>query len=59
MRTVNAAGVVGQDRVMTIVVDQDTRRPVVRIVDEATQEVVQQIPAEYVLQLARNLRSTH
>ncbi|MBI1754591.1 MAG: flagellar protein FlaG [Acidobacteria bacterium] len=57
VRTVNATGIVGQDRVMTIVIDQDTRRPVIRIVDEGTQEVVRQIPAEYVLQLARNLRS--
>jgi flagellar protein FlaG len=36
-------------------VDQGSRRPVLRVVDRETKEVVLQLPAEYVLRLAEDL----
>ena len=36
-------------------VDQELGRPIVRVVDRSTQEVIRQIPNEVVLRLARNL----
>jgi uncharacterized FlaG/YvyC family protein len=37
------------------VVDRASRRAIVRIVDKQTHEVINQIPAEYVLRLAEEL----
>ncbi len=54
--TVNASGVLGRNQ-LVISIDSQTHRIVVRIEDRETHEVVQQIPPEYVLRLAENLRS--
>jgi uncharacterized FlaG/YvyC family protein len=35
--------------------DRDTGRPIIRIVDRGTREVIQQIPPEYVLSVAKEL----
>jgi uncharacterized FlaG/YvyC family protein len=46
----------GQDNELTFVLDRQTRKPVVRIVNRQTNEVVRQIPPESVLRLAEDLR---
>ena len=46
----------GPARELTIVLDQKTHRPLVRIVDKVTGEVVQQIPSEYVLRMAQEAK---
>lgn len=46
----------GQNNELTFGLDRETRKPVVRIVDRKTNEVVRQIPAEAVLQLAEDLK---
>ena len=46
----------GDSRELTIVLDAKTRRPLVRIVDKETGEVVQQIPSEYVLRMAQEAK---
>ena len=46
----------GPTRELTIALDPKTRRPLVRIVDKATGEVVQQIPSEYVLRMAQEAK---
>jgi uncharacterized FlaG/YvyC family protein len=51
VQTLNEAGYVGEGREVTFSVDSATKRPVIKVVDTATKEVVQQWPAEYVLQL--------
>jgi len=38
-------------------VDRQTRRPIIRVEDRDTHEVVLQLPPEYVLRLADSLRS--
>ena len=61
VKAVNAAGLLGQDNLgqdneLTFVLDRSTRRAVVRIVNRETREVVDQIPNEYVLRMAEELK---
>lgn len=56
VRTVNAAEMLGQDNELSFLLDQETQRPILRIINRKTKEVVQQLPPEYVLQLARDAR---
>jgi len=51
----NEARVFGQKSELTFSLDRETRRPVMKIIDRETQEVIQQIPPEYVLRLAEDL----
>ena len=55
IRAVNAAELFGHDNELTFIVDRMTRRAVVRIVNRETREVVDQIPAEYVLRMAEEI----
>ncbi|MBI3679871.1 MAG: flagellar protein FlaG [Acidobacteria bacterium] len=57
VRAVNGAEVFGGNHELTFVMDRDTRRPVLKIVDRRTHEVITQIPPDYVLRLARQLES--
>jgi flagellar protein FlaG len=52
VQTLNDSGYAGAGREVTISLDQATRRPVIKVVDTATNEVIQQWPTQYVLQLA-------
>lgn len=52
---VNEARIFGDKSELTFSVDRDTRRPVMKIIDRETKEVIQQIPPEYVLRLAEEL----
>jgi flagellar protein FlaG len=53
-QSVNESGVLGQNQ-LVFALDRETHRPVIRVVDRTTQQVITQIPPEYVLQLAQNL----
>ncbi|HVX67181.1 MAG TPA: flagellar protein FlaG [Bryobacteraceae bacterium] len=57
VKALNAVEYFDQNSELTFIVDRETRRPVVRIVDKQTNEVIRQIPPEYVLQLAEELKS--
>jgi len=52
VKAVNAAELFGQDNELTFVLDHATRKAIVRIINRQTGEVVEQIPAEYVLRMA-------
>jgi uncharacterized FlaG/YvyC family protein len=52
---VNASDKLGDKNELTFSLDRRTRRPVVKIVNRVTNEVVQQIPNEEVLRLAESL----
>jgi len=52
VQTLNQIRYAGDGREVTISLDQATRRPVVKVVETATNEVIQQWPTQYVLQLA-------
>ncbi len=54
VKAVNESGVLGRNQ-LVLSVDSQTHRPIIRIEDRETHELVQQIPPEYVLQLAENL----
>jgi flagellar protein FlaG len=52
VKRLNEAGYAGEGKEITFSIDRTTRLPVVKVVDTNTKEVLQQWPAEYVLQLA-------
>jgi FlaG protein len=54
-RSINASGYLGQNQIV-FVMDRGTHRAIMRIVDRVTNEVVLQLPPEYVLQLAKELK---
>jgi flagellar protein FlaG len=56
VKAVNGSELFGQDNELTFVMDRNTRRAVVRIVNRKTREVIQQIPAEYVLRMAEEYK---
>jgi uncharacterized FlaG/YvyC family protein len=52
---VNKSELMGEGRQLTFSRDPQTRRPVIQIIDQSTGEVIDQIPAETLLQLAQRL----
>jgi len=56
VRTVNGAELFGQDNELTFLLDRETRRPILRIVSRKPNEVIRQVPPEYVLRLAEEMR---
>jgi flagellar protein FlaG len=55
VKAVNQAELFGSGSELTFAMDRDSRRPIIRIVDRATKEVIRQVPAEYVLRMAEDL----
>ncbi len=49
---VNSSGLLGQNREVTFAVDPGTHKSVIKVVDVNTNEVIDQWPPEYLLQLA-------
>ena len=56
VKAINESELFGQQNELTFALDRETRRPVVRIVDRQTNEVVRQIPPETVLRVAEDLK---
>jgi uncharacterized FlaG/YvyC family protein len=54
-KTINQSGVLGEQNDLVFVVDRATHRAIMRVVNRQTQEIVMQLPPEYVLNLAANL----
>jgi uncharacterized FlaG/YvyC family protein len=52
VQTVNDAGYLGSGREVTFSVDQATKVPIVKVIDTASNEVIEQWPPEYLLQFA-------
>ena len=57
VKGINASQLLGADSDLTLAIDQQTRLPVIRIVSRQTNQVVMQLPAEYILQLDQALQS--
>lgn len=57
VHALNKTDLFGENRELSFAVDRDTKRPVIRIVDRKTREVIQQIPPEYALRMAEEIRS--
>ena len=58
IKAVNATEVFGQDTELVFVLDRQTRKPLLRLVDMRTNEVIRQVPTEHVLRLAREFSGT-
>ena len=56
VKALNQTEMFGQDNELEFQRDQASRRMVIRVVNRKTQEVVSQVPAEYVLRLAEDLK---
>ena len=56
VKALNAAETFGDKNEVTFLLDQKTRRPVVRIVNRDTNQVIRQIPPEYALRMAEDLK---
>ena len=57
VKALNAAASFGENNELNFLMDRNTRLPVIRIVNRKTNEVVEQIPPEYVLRLAEAARN--
>ena len=53
VKSINATEHFGINSELTFVMDRRTLRPVIRVVNSHTRELIQQIPPEYVLELAQ------
>jgi flagellar protein FlaG len=47
----------GQNSELTFVLDRETHRALVRLIDRKTNEVIRQIPPEYLLRMAQDLKA--
>ena len=54
-KTINASEVLGPQNEVVFVLDRESHRALLRVVDRDTQQVLMQLPPEYVLQLAEEL----
>lgn len=56
VKALNGAEMFGQDNELLFQRDRNSQRMVIRVVNKNTQEVISQIPPEYVLRLADDAR---
>lgn len=56
VKALNNTEMFGENSELTFVLDRETRRPLVRIIDKKTNEVIRQIPPEYALRMAEYLK---
>lgn len=57
VKAVNSTELFGQNTELTFVLDRKTRRPLLRLVDTRTNEVIRQVPPEYVVRMAQELKA--
>jgi flagellar protein FlaG len=57
VKALNAAEMFGQQNELMFHIDRQSRRMVIRVVNRETQEVVSQVPPEYILRLAEDLKA--
>ena len=55
VRAINTSGSLGEDNELVFFLDRETGRPVIRIVNRVTKDVLRQIPNERVLRMAEDL----
>jgi uncharacterized FlaG/YvyC family protein len=56
VKAVNQSEMFGEDNDLVFQKDPDTQRMVVKVINRKTKDVISQIPPEYVLRLAENLK---
>ncbi len=55
VKAVNEAETFGANNELSFQIDRNSHLPVVQIIDRTSKKVVEQIPAEYILELAQTL----
>jgi uncharacterized FlaG/YvyC family protein len=55
VKALNAASSFGDNNELSFLLDRNTKLPVIRVINKDTKEVVEQIPAQYILELAAEL----
>jgi flagellar protein FlaG len=58
VKALNATQMFGEENELEFQMDRQAKRMVIQIVNRETQEVVLQIPAEYVLRLSEDLKNS-
>lgn len=56
IKAINDTEFFGENYELTFVLDRETRRPLMRIIDRQTREVIRQLPPEYTLRLAEEIK---
>jgi uncharacterized FlaG/YvyC family protein len=57
VKSLNKTELLGNDKEFRLLMDRETQRPVIRLVERDTQQVLWQMPSEYFLNLAKELHS--
>jgi flagellar protein FlaG len=57
VKAINASEMFGDNYELTFVYDRPSQRTVIRIIDRETKEVIRQLPNEYAMQIASQLRA--
>lgn len=57
VRAMNESEFFGDTSELTFSLDPNTRRPIFKLIDKRTQEVIRQVPPEYLLRLAQESAS--
>ena len=57
VKAVNGSEMFGQDEELAFQMDSATKRLVVQVINRNTKEVISQVPAEYVLRMAQDIKS--
>jgi len=55
VKSIDASGLFGEGSELSFTMDQETKQPVVRVIDRETHEVLWQAPPEYLLRVAEFL----
>lgn len=55
VRAINASDLLGEDNELTYFLDRTSHEAVARVVNRKTQQVIMQVPAEYILRLAQQM----
>jgi flagellar protein FlaG len=57
VKAINATETFGNQSELTFILDRATKQAIMRVVDRETGKVIRQIPQEYVLRIAEDLRA--
>jgi uncharacterized FlaG/YvyC family protein len=57
VRQINGSSAMPEDRELSMLLDPKTKMPIVRVIDSRTREIVNQIPAEYIVRIAGFLQA--
>ena len=57
VKSIDPSSLFGEDSELTFAMDRQSKRMVVRIINRQTQQVIMQLPPEYMLELARDLKA--